>query len=196
MDGGFSEFVPLTGGMRLAWAAALCAVLVLHVRHAHGMARSGRWWHGGHSLMAGGMALMYLFPRMEQPGLHRAGTLLFAVTTLAALTVVVGLWRHRRRIDVLWFVLTLDTAVMTYMTLAPSIRPDWLSLLSVGYAAGMVPLWGYGLLDRFLATDIDETVRSRSTTAPWRQRKVWMVLLTRASLAVMAASMAHMLAAM
>lgn len=194
--------------LRLAWAALLGVVVVVHIGHAVAMSEQRRWWHVGHTIMAAGMALMYLLPGMRYPALHQAGLVLFALLSVGFAAAVVILRRREGILNPLWVASALDLAAMTYMFAPPS---SWLvpsTYALVFYLGVQAVAWAVGWWSRVPivspvaplaadavsagggevvpADDRAEAVGLRATSSP----------SVRATLAVMAASMAYMLAAM
>lgn len=191
----------LPSWLRLVWAAALCAVLVLHLVHAWAMTGQRRWWHAGHTLMAAGMTLMYLLPAMTHRPLYTAGTVLFAALTVT-LAGATAAFRHREGVlNPLWVTSAADMLVMGYMMLPATARPGWLTSVLVGYLTIQVVVWALGLWDRAPAfrspapavLDVPANTSGAGGVATMTAHSAPTV---RISLAVMAASMAYMLVAM
>lgn len=203
--------------LRIVWALALAGVVGLHTGHAWTRPGQGRWWHTGHIIMALGMIGMYLLG-MTYPGLSRAGVVLFAVLTLAVAATAVVVGRREAVLNPLWVASAVDTLVMTYMLLPAAARPAGVSWVLVGYLACQVLAWALGLWDHVavlqpapaasapmpVTTPATEQVHAPApaTTNPARSRNRVLGLTAhctpgiRVSLAVMAASMAYMLAVM
>ncbi|OZM76552.1 DUF5134 domain-containing protein [Pseudonocardia sp. MH-G8] len=83
----------LPGWLRGVWIAAVCAVVVVHLRHVCVMSGQRRYWHVGHVLMAAGMAYMYL-PHSYQPIPGESGTAAFAAAAAASIAAA-ALFRMR-----------------------------------------------------------------------------------------------------
>lgn len=203
--------------LRIVWALLLFVVLVQHAVHARQLRGQPRWWHIGHTMMALGMAAMYLLPRMQYGEWYRAGLVLFGVITAVEAVGVFVLLRREGVFNPLWVSSTIGMLVMTYMMISPVSRPSWLTLLFVGYLAVEVLAWALGLWERLPvlrrpATAPDSTAelaapgaatRPSTTEAAARGRVLLPIGLPahstpgiRASLAIMAASMGYMLVAM
>jgi hypothetical protein len=139
----------LPSWLRIVWAAALAGVVVVHAGHAASMPGQRRWWHLTHIVMAIGMALMYLLPRIPYAALYSAGLGLFAVSTFAVVTATVVARSREGAVNPIWVVTALDYLAMTYMQIDPGLRPDWLSYLFVAYLASDIVAWCARLFDRF-----------------------------------------------
>lgn len=194
--------------LAVTWAVVLLGVTAVHVWHAWSMTGQPRWWHVGHTVMALGMAAMYLLPTMSHPGFARFGLAAFAVISVAALGAGVLHWRHEGVANPLWLATTVDMVAMTYMFLPMS---DWIPAVTgilVGYLVLQLVAWAGNLWSRIplYATgsatagspafgDAPGAANSRTFTP-----RVGLTASTdvsvRATLAVMAASMAYMLLAM
>lgn len=134
--------------LRVVWVVALCVVVVVHVGHAWARPGQRRWWHTGHIVMAGGMALMYALPVMSELVWRRMGLALFCLATVTLAVVTVVLWRREGAVNPLWLFAGVDMFAMSYM-LAPSwARSAWLTVMIVVYLVGQVAAWGFGLWDR------------------------------------------------
>nr|WP_275106934.1 DUF5134 domain-containing protein [Nocardia terpenica] len=173
---------------RLAWFIALIVVAGLHVWHAAALRGQPRWWHGVHTVMAVGMAAMYAADPMKQAGLDRA---LFAVFTvvaagLVAVTAAVGL--REGAANPLWALTVLDAAAMAYMSavmLWPQAIGHVVSWVVIAYLCVDAIGWMFGVWDRLAVLRRESIGLAGHDSAD-----------VRVSLAVMAASMAYMLAAM
>ncbi|ASU81359.1 DUF5134 domain-containing protein [Actinopolyspora erythraea] len=210
--------------LRTVWIVGLCAVVVVHVGHLVALSGQHRAWHAGHTVMATGMALMYLLPRMQHPELYRAGLVLFALVALAQAVTTVALRAREGAVNPLWLLSTVDMLAMVYMLLPPATRPDWLNWVFVVYLACQAVAYGLGTWDRlpvFTSRAPTSVAAGAATAAPEHTRDhehtvtpltaepapdpaagpvVGLVahssLGVRVTLAVMAASMAYMLAVM
>ncbi|SFT92062.1 hypothetical protein SAMN04487904_11375 [Actinopolyspora lacussalsi subsp. righensis] len=209
--------------LRIVWALALFVVILVHAGHLIAMSGQHRAWHAGHTVMAAGMALMYLFPRMTNPELYRVGLALFVLVTLTQAAITVTFRVREGALNPLWFLSTVDMAAMSYMLLAPTARPDWLNWVFVVYLTCQAVAYGVGAWDRLPVFNhrVPATVATTSTPAaePVRQHEHGVTPLTaepapdptagpvvglvahstvgvRVTLAVMAASMAYMFAVM
>jgi hypothetical protein len=134
--------------LRVVWVVALCVVGVVHVGHAWARPGQRRWWHTGHIVMAGGMGLMYALPLMSHLVWRGAGLALFCLAAVTLVVVAVVLWRREGVVNPLWLFAGVDMLAMSYM-LAPSwARSAWLTVVIVVYLVGQVAAWGLGLWDR------------------------------------------------
>lgn len=138
----------LPSWLRIVWAATLASVVMVHAWHALLMPGQRRWWHLTHIVMAIGMALMYLLPRVPYAALYSTGLGLFAVTTLVVVTTTVVARSREGAINPIWVVTALDYLAMTYMLINPGLRPEWLSYLFVAYLASEIVAWCAHLFDR------------------------------------------------
>ena len=178
----------LPGWVRVLWVVALGVVAVLHIWHGATTSGQARWWHGAHTAMALGMISMYAADPMRQRGLYDALEVLFAVIAVALVVTSVVVGRRERVLNPLWVVAAVDSAAMSYMAavmLSPSAVPAAVTWVVVAYLACDSLAWLLGLWDRALASRGPSVGLSGHNT-----------LDIRLSLAVMAASMAYMLAAM
>ncbi|MEU7401887.1 DUF5134 domain-containing protein [Streptomyces sp. NPDC044948] len=186
----------MPGWARALWAVALAGVVLVHVRHAWVLPGQRRWWHVGHTVMALGMAAMYLLPRMAHSGLYVAGVMLFTAVTVTEAAATV--WHRRREgvLNPLWVSSTTDKLAMTYMLLSPAVRPAVLAYAFVVYAAGQALAWGLALWDR--APVLRQPAPAAASAFGRPVARVGLgahsTPVTRTSLAVMAAGMAYMLA--
>jgi hypothetical protein len=205
--------------LRIVWAVALAGVLLVHVWHAWSVPGQPRWWHIGHIIMALGMMGMYLVG-MAHTGLSRAGVVLFAVMTAALATTAVVFRRRERVLNPLWVASAVDTLAMTYMLLPPAAQPTGVRWVFIAYLACQTLAWALGLWDRVpvfqpAPSALGPVPATRATATTGRVQAVATAMaipaqsgdrvlgLTahctpaiRVSLAVMAASMAYMLAVM
>ncbi len=163
-DGGM-DMPLLPHWLRVGWAVVFAAVLVLHLRHARSMSGQARWWHAGHTLMAGGMLGMYLLPRSENVSLYVVGSLFFGAFTAAAGGAAVMLWRREGVLNLLWVTSAVDMFAMVVMLLSPAARPATLSRVLVCYLAVQAVAWACGLWARVPALSAS-AVRSAVTAAP------------------------------
>lgn len=197
--------------LSVAWALVLLGVVGLHVWHSYTRTGQHRWWHLAHTVMALGMIGMYLLPVMTDPGLARAGLLCFAAGTVLLFACTATLGRREGGLNPVWLVTGLDMMVMTYMFLPGSARPAALTWIAVTYLVGQVGAWLANLWARprrgVAVPDAPETQAAVATAqgpgaataaAPRRQFGLsgCAALDVRITLAIMAASMAYMLAAM
>jgi hypothetical protein len=193
--------------LRAGWAIVLAAVAVLHLAHVVTMRGQRRWWHAGHTVMAVGMAGMYLVPRMSPAVLHNAGLGVFAVLALLVAVMTARIASREGVLNPLWATTVLDMLAMTYM-LAP--LSAWVPLVThvlAGYLGCQVVAWATGLwtrvpvLSRSRLALAEEGGRTRIVaTSDESTRTVALtgqsspMVLT--SLSIMAAGMAYMLIAM
>ena len=213
----------LPSWLSIGWAVALAGVVWVHAGHAWSMPGQRRWWHLTHIVMAIGMALMYLLPRMQYQPLYSVGLVLFAVITVAVITATVVARSREGAVNPILVVSALDYLAMTYMLIDPGLRPDWLSYLFVAYLASEIVAWGARWFDRlpvFTGPAVTAPVVAVASGGPGAARAAQQnssasgpVLLSAhatpgnvtagrselsviVTLAVMAASMAYMLAVM
>ncbi len=206
--------------LRVGWVVALGAVVVVHLRHAWSTSGPGRWWHGGHILMATGMAGMYLLNPMTHPDLSRVGTSLFAAVAVVVTVAAAAFRRREGALDPLWVVAALDMLVMAYMWLPDPARPPLLSYAFAVYLGGQVLAWALGRWDRVpvstrpaapamvgsgrlgpvveppVVEPNGETTELATAAAAPLGLAAHCTPVVRASLAVMAAGMGYMLAVM
>jgi hypothetical protein len=205
--------------LRIVWAVALAGVLLLHVWHAWFVRGQPRWWHVGHIVMALGMMGMYLLG-MTDPGLYRTGVVLFAAMTVALATTAVLLRRREGALNPLWMASAVDMLAMTFMLLPSAAQPAAVRSVFVAYLTCQMLAWALGLWDYVPVLQpvppppgpvpgprATATTRRVQAVAPItailahnRDRVLGLTAhctpAIRVSLAVMAASMAYMLAVM
>ncbi|SDP73458.1 hypothetical protein SAMN04487905_1088 [Actinopolyspora xinjiangensis] len=208
--------------LRIVWVVALLAVMAVHTGHLVVLSGQHRAWHTGHTVMAAGMALMYLLPRMQHPELYRAGLVLFALVALVQAVITVAFRAREGAVNPLWLLATVDMLAMVYMLLPPTTRPDWLNWVFVAYLACQTVAYGLGAWDRlpvFTSRTPTSVTAGVATTEHAREHEHAVTPLSaepapdptagpvvglvahsslgvRVTLAVMAASMAYMLAVM
>lgn len=194
--------------LAITWAVILLAVTAVHVWHAWTMTGQPRWWHIGHTAMALGMAAMYLLPTMSHPGFGRFGLAAFAVISVVVLVAAVLCWWREGVANPLWLATTVDMLAMTYMFLPMSTWSPALTGILIGYLVLQLVAWATNLWSRIplYATNPATSAPSATTDAPGAADsrtftpRVGLTGNTdgsvRATLAVMAAGMAYMLAAM
>ncbi|NHD15541.1 MULTISPECIES: DUF5134 domain-containing protein [unclassified Actinopolyspora] len=196
---------------RPLWALLLVVVFAQHALHAGRMSGQPRWWHVGHTLMAAGMAVMYLLPHMRYPGLYRAGLVLFALVALVEVVAAGVIGRREGGFNPLWGTAAAGMLIMTYMMVPLQLRPSWLTLVLVAYLCCETVIWAGGLWQRLPSSRTPPRLPPTGvelSTAPGAAgpapaggsgRGFGLVahrsLGVRLSLAVMAASMAYMLTA-
>lgn len=184
---------------RIVWAAAMVWVVVMHLRHAAGVAGRRRYWHAGHIAMSAGMAAMYLLPRMTHGELYRGGLALYAALAACVIGAAVGLGIHDRAPDPLWVVSALDFTAMTYMLISPEARPAWLTYLAVAWLGAEALAWLARAFDRLPAVRRAAEPGPGVVAGPGAAvdpREMRTSPAVAISLAVMAAGMSYMLAAM
>ncbi|TQJ00964.1 DUF5134 domain-containing protein [Amycolatopsis cihanbeyliensis] len=184
--------------LRIVLAAVLCGVAVLHVGHVLAMRGQRRWWHAGHTVMALGMAAMYLLPRMRNEGLYEAGLVLFALFTVAVVIGALLIRRNEGVLNPLWIAAGVDMVAMTYMLLPMSGRFAPVTYLFVGYLGCQAVAWVTGLWGRVpvLRPVLAGAPDAPEAAAPAVALTAHSAPTVPPSLAVMAATMAYMLAAM
>ncbi|MFC7339899.1 hypothetical protein [Saccharopolyspora griseoalba] len=205
--------------VRLLWVVALVGVLATHLWHAWVMPGQPRWWHVGHAATAVAMIAMYSLPHVQHHELYRGGFLLFALAAVAEAGTAVLLRLREGMFNPLWLISTADKMAMTYMMSSPVVRPAVLTGALTAYLVAQAVAWALALWDRVpvlrgaRAGSAREPRPGRpqfaergSTTrgdgsepldfgpAPGVGMLAHFTPVTRASLAVMAASMGYMLA--
>lgn len=195
--------------LRVVLAVVLCGVLVVHLWHARTMTGQRRWWHLGHTAMAAGMALMYAVPMMGLPALQGGVAALFAASTVVSAGAAVLLRREEGVLNPLWVASALDMLAMTYMLLPHGTRLGAVTAVFVLYLTVQAVAWLLGLWDRIpvvrtavlpgrAATALapgslaDGPAGGVMATAGSVGLTAHSTPVVRASLAVMAASMAGM----
>lgn len=201
MEPAMADMSLLPEWLRWVWAAAFLGVVIAHAGHAWSMRGQPRWWHIGHTTMAGGMLVMYLVPHMGHPGLYRAGLVLFVLVTAAEAAGTLVLRRREGRLNPLWAATTADQLVMVYMLALPMSGPALVTSLLVAYLGVQAVLWGAGLWSRVPAVRPQEEPLGAigAASAPPRARVIGLAaeadVVVRVSLAVMATGMGYMLLA-
>lgn len=127
--------------LRVAWAAILAVVLVLHLVHATTMRSDTRRWHVGHILMSGGMITMYVLPQSAHPDLYQGGVAVFGVLTIAAGISLSNDLAQTKRPSWLWLATMLDMAIMTYMSTSARHWVAVITYLAVAYLVVEAVLW-------------------------------------------------------
>ncbi|MEU0529048.1 DUF5134 domain-containing protein [Amycolatopsis tolypomycina] len=173
--------------LRAAWATGFVVITAVHLRHTLGMAGRDRWWHAAHTVLAAGMAVMFLVPRAAASGLYGQGTFVFAALAVGAAGAVFR-WRSDGRAALLWAVSTVDVVIMAAMCAEPQPWPVVAGYGVAVYLAAVAVAWALGWWDRVAESSTRESGSVRVATAT--------DLSTRVSLAGMAAGMAFMLVAM
>ncbi|TNC24222.1 DUF5134 domain-containing protein [Amycolatopsis alkalitolerans] len=188
----------LPGWLRMVWAAALVLVALAHLKHVITMRGQRRWWHTGHTVMAAGMALMYLLPAMDHPVLYQAGLAFYVAAVAALAATTVTNWREEGVLNPLWVATTIDMVAMAYMLLPA--RTPVLTAVFVVYLAGQAVAWSLGLWSRVPVLAPVPAGGEGAAGSPASSAVVGLTAHTSpvvlASLAVMAAGMAYMLLAM
>jgi hypothetical protein len=177
--------------LRIGWAVALGAVVLVHIWHAWSRPGQARWRHAGHTLMALGMMAMYLLGHTAHPGLYRVGAMLFGAWTVALVVTAIVLRHREGALNRLWVAATADMLAMTYMLLPT--HAAVVSLVFVVYLFCQALAWALGLWT-------PAVVQPPAPAPAAVSRAVGLTVhdgpAARVSLAVMAASMAYMFAAM
>lgn len=195
--------------LRIGWAVALGAVVLVHLWHVRSRPGQARCWHAGHTVMALGMMAMYLLAHDAHAGLYRAGVTLFGGWAVAlAVTAFVVLLREGV-LNRLWVAAAADMLAMAYMLLPT--HAAGVSLVLVVYLFCQTLAWALGMWTRPAvrpsvhgsSAGTPEPTAGRSTAAaapaagsPAGGLIVHDGVAIRISLAVMAAGMAYMIAAM
>jgi hypothetical protein len=165
------------------------------------------------------MIAMYSLPHVQHHELYRGGFLLFALAAVAEGGTAVRLRLREGMFNPLWLISTADKMSMTYMMLSPVVRPAILTYALTVYLAAHAAAWALAPWDRIpalrgaragsarkLGPSRPQFAERGSTTrgdgsepldfgpAPGVGMLAHFTPVTRASLAVMAASMGYMLA--
>lgn len=162
----------LPGWLALVLTVALCAVWLLHLRHAWVMRGSRRWWHAGHMAMAAGMIAMCLLPQAQHARLYWAGVCAFGALGAGAGSFTVAIWRREGRPDWLWVAATADMGAMAYMSLPATDRAALLSYLFVAYLCVEALLWAL--------VPSPSLARVRVTPAVMSVSMAWMLIAMQA----------------
>jgi hypothetical protein len=186
--------------VRVAWALALLIALIVHLSHVYRMSSQYRLWVLGHVIMAAAMIPMYMPEITGTIGFTQLGLQIFVCAAFAAAAVSIVMRLRENVLNPLWAMLTLDLAIMAYMWLPTMSRLPALDVLLAVYFSYQVLAWILGIWDRLPVLDRSMAGgRHRPAPAP----TVSVVSLTahtgfasRATSAVMAASMGYMLIAM
>lgn len=136
----------LPGWLRVVWVVVLGVVLLLHAWHAATMRGQCRWWHTGHTIMAAGMAVMYLFVMV--PAVSWVLLMLFTALTVAMAATTVSWWRREQVVNPLWMTATLDMLVMGYMSLPATARPAAVTWLLVTWLGLQTLAWVFRRWER------------------------------------------------
>ena len=131
----------LPGWLAVLWTLVFIAIVVIHARHVLDSEGQRRIWHSGHVLMALGMAFMFAPASLDHfnipSGFWQLG---FANGALAIFAWMLAQALSRRAINVLWLVMAIDLAAMTYMW-SPSGFQAPISWLLVAYFLAQSLLW-------------------------------------------------------
>lgn len=215
----FVDLLPLW--VTWAWLVALTAVLVFHCGHFVRMGGQHRWFHASHILML--VSQIYMFASMEFKWKWFPSSWWVNIFWLS--TAAIGVWMvvrvvQRRPFSALWFLALIMQVSMAYMwmpTWAPMLTwalVVYFSLEALAWLAGLMddskPAMGIGPRSSESAPSgadpattgsgatargdvavLEQTDKALAFVPLWHNS-----VLSRVSMAVMAASMAYMFAAM
>lgn len=185
------------------WLAVVCTlaflvILVVHARHAVQTHGQRRFWHTGHVLMAFGMAFMFAPASLDHFNIPGGfWPLLFANAAGVVVAWILFKTLYGQPVNGLWAVLAFDLAVMAYMW-SPSGYVAPITWLLVAYLGIEAVLWAtnyYRRLDEHVIIKGVGTNPNGTLTVTAVQPLVCEHDL-RATMALMTAGMAYMLAAM
>jgi hypothetical protein len=186
------EQAPISAPISVVWITALGAVLVLHCRHLLHMRGERRWYHCAHAVMLLGMLDMFGATAFGFAWLpQRFWSVLYLATSAVIFGWIFVRLTRRRALGTLWIVALVQQVAMIYMW-AP-IR-YWAPLLSYGFVF-------YFTLETaaWLARAYSRSRRQEAFAAAYPSQVASLApssFLDEVCMAVMAASMAYMLAGM
>ncbi|MGE0463783.1 MAG: DUF5134 domain-containing protein [Vicinamibacterales bacterium] len=198
---------PFPDWARWIWAGIFVVSVLEHLAHVVRMSGVHRLWHLGHTLMAIGMAYMFVPPQYRDTT-RWPWQLLFAAAAILAAGYALARARRGTRIDLPWIALTIGLAGMWYMwamrdgvAWAPFtyVSAVWFLAEAVGWFTG--ELCGRNE-SGWLPTAIGPlgAARTSPTPAPYlagsRPVACRMTRAGRLTLGLMAVGMAYMLAGM
>lgn len=136
----------------LGWVLSLAyvAVIVVHVHHISGATAQGRFWHGGHLLMALGMIVMFA-PTQSMVVSASVGTAIFTVAALAMGMFAVSEVSRGGLRGAIVVIATVDLAAMAFMFSPASMRLSWLSLVAAVWFVAQTLGWLTGHLSALVA---------------------------------------------
>ncbi len=131
----------LPAWLAVVWTLVFLAIIVIHALHLRDSRGQRRVWHSGHVLMAFGMAFMFAPASIDHFNIPSGfWQISFATGTLAILAWMLTQATERRAINVLWLVMAIDLAAMTYMW-SPSGFQAPITWLLVAYFLAQSLLW-------------------------------------------------------
>lgn len=136
----------------LGWvlSVAYAAVIVVHVHHISGATAQGRFWHGGHLLMALGMIVMFA-PTHSMVVSASVGAAVFAVAALAMGAFAVSEVARGGARGAIVVIAAVDLAAMAFMFSPASMRLSWLSLVAAIWFVVQTLGWLTGHLSALVA---------------------------------------------
>lgn len=185
--------------LALLWTLAFIAIVVIHARHVLDSGGQRRVWHCGHVLMGLGMAFMFAPASLDHFNVPSGfWQLVFANGAGLVLLWMLMQGLEHRALNVLWALIAIDLAAMTYMWSPSALRAP-LSWLLVAYFVVQAALWAS---DRMREIDHRTLWGGGVSVAPDGSLAIGaaepLVCFRdlRASMAVMTLGMAYMFAAM
>lgn len=139
-------------------------VVVPHITHVAVTAGQHRWWHVGHIAMSIGMAQMYLFG-LGNPFVVGAFRGLFIAITCLMLAAAVWCRAREGAVNPLWVATAVDTAAMAYMYAPASARPEPVTVLLIVYLVAQAIAWASGAWAKVPAFDVDAPSTATSAGA-------------------------------
>jgi Domain of unknown function (DUF5134) len=140
----------LPSWLAVIWTLVFIAIVVIHSRHLLDSAGQRRVWHSGHVAMALGMAFMFAPASIDSFDIPSGfWQLAFANGALATVAWMIAQALARRPVNVLWLVMAVDLAAMTYMW-SPSGFVAPITWLLVAYFVLQAGMW---VTDRMRAVD-------------------------------------------
>lgn len=136
----------------LGWvlSTAYVAVIAVHVHHLHGATAQGRFWHGGHLLMALGMIVMFA-PTRSVVVSASVGTAVFAVAAVAMGVFALSEVLRGGARGAIVIIATVDLAAMAFMFSPASMRLTWLGLVAAAWFVVQTLGWLTGHLSALVA---------------------------------------------
>lgn len=186
--------------LRGVWVAVYAIILIVHARHAVNMGGQRRAWHSGHTVMALGMAYMFL------PTDLKAVPELAWETVFSALAAVIGgwvvvTWTRYGAVNLLWALSAIDMLAMVYRFALPWVGIAVVTYALVAYFVSEMVAWAFGSFDEADGRRrglVAFTIGSRSPGAYTFTKPLvgTSSVELRATLGAMAAGMAYMFIAM
>lgn len=131
------------------WVAYV-AVIVVHVHHISGATAQGRFWHGGHLLMALGMIVMFA-PTHSMVVSPSVSTAIFVVAAVAMGVFAVSEVARGGARGAIVVIAAVDLAAMAFMFSPASMRLTWLSLVAAVWFVVQTLGWVTGHLSALVA---------------------------------------------